>query len=264
MVTADRSRDRVQSIERAMAVLRVFDGPDGWIGASDIAARTQLPRPVVRRILITFEHLGYVRSENGRWTLTARILKLSSGYFAASSLPELAHPILLEIVAELRESTSLGVLEGTEVVHVARVDDGRPLGHTLRIGARLPAHATSLGRVLLAGKTDAEVVELYRDTPLERYTPHTLSEIDQLLTQLHFVREHGYDISVEEYTPGMLAAAVAVSIENKPIGALGISTTTVRESENSLSAVAVPRLRAGAERLARAYRDANPRPFRNS
>lgn len=263
MVTADRSRDRVQSIERGMAVLRVFDGPDGWLGASDIAARAELPRPVVRRILITFEHLGYVRSERGLWALTARILELGSGYFAAPSLPELAHPILLEIVAELHESTSVGVLDGTDVVHVARVDDGRPLGHTLRIGARLPAHATSLGRVLLAARTDAELAELYRDVALERFTPHTSHRLDDLLAQVRHTRRQGYDISIEEYTPGMLAAAVPVAVDGVTFGALGVSSTTVREDERSLREVVVPRLLAGAAQLARAYRDANPRPFRS-
>ncbi|MDQ1129695.1 IclR family transcriptional regulator C-terminal domain-containing protein [Microbacterium sp. SORGH_AS_0888] len=263
MVTADRSRDRVQSIERGMAVLRVFDGPERRLGASEIAARTGLPRPVVRRILLTFEHLGYVRSERGQWSLTARILELGSGYFAASSLPELAHPILLDIVAELHESTSVGVLEGTDIVHVARVDDGRPLGHTLRIGARLPAHATSLGRVLLAEKTDAEIAELYRGVPLERFTPRTAARLEELLAQVAEARESGYDVSIEEYNPGMLAAAVPISVEGTAIGALGVSSTTVREDERSLREVVVPRLRAGAAELARAYRDANPRPFRN-
>jgi IclR family pca regulon transcriptional regulator len=262
-VAGERSRDRIQSIERAVAVLRAFGGHDAALSVSRLAERVQLPRPVVRRILLTFEHLGYVRVQSGQWSLTARILELGAGYFASSSLPEIAYPVMSDVVARTGETCSLGVLDGDEVIHVARVEERRPLPDAVRIGTRLPAHATAVGRVLLAS-LDPVPLEHYLDgAPRERFTPHTIVDAEPLRDHLAEVRRRGYDLSLEELHPGMIAAAVPVVVDGVAVAALAVSSTTMRSDADTLVAEVVPVLREAARRIAADHRAANPQLYRS-
>ncbi|MFS0734908.1 IclR family transcriptional regulator C-terminal domain-containing protein [Microbacterium sp. 1P10UB] len=260
----ERSRDRIQSVERAVEVLRAFDGHDAPLGVSALAARVHLPRPVVRRILLTFEHLGYVRSDGGLWTLTPRILELGAGYFTASSLPEIAYPVMGDVVAATGETCSLGVLDDGEVIHVARVEERRPLPDAVRVGTRLPAHATAVGRVLLAALPSAALEEYLASSARERYTARTIVEADALRLHLDEVRARGYDLSLEELHPGMVAAAVPISVDASAVGALTVSSTTVRADADVLEARVVPVLSEAAARIAADYRSANPQIYRRA
>ena len=254
----DRSRDRIQSIERGVEVLRAFNRREGALSVADIAARVGLARPVVRRILLTFAHLGYTESANGLWNLTPRILELGSGYFASSSLPEIAYGYMTDVVERTDETCSIGVLDGLEVIHVARVEDRRPLPDSVRVGNRLPAHATAIGKVLLAQLDDDERDELLRNASFERYTPGTVTDVDALRARLAGVRADGFDVSMEELHPGQVAAAVPIVVEGRAVGAVAVSSTTVRETRESLVEVVVPVLRSAATEIAAAYRNANP------
>ena len=254
----DRSRDRVQSIERGIAVLRAFDARNGQLSTSDIAAQVGLPRPVVRRILLTFEHLGYVRGFKGLWDLTPRILELGAAYFADSSLPVLARAAMGDVVETLRETCSLGVLSGTAVIHVARVEDHRPLPGSVQVGMSLPAVATAVGKVLLAGLSASALEICLAAVDWEPHTPHTIPDAAAMRDRLALVRQQGYDVSIEELNPGMVAAAVPIVINGATVAALGVSSTTFRQDESSLTRDAVPVLRAAADRIARGYLAANP------
>lgn len=253
----DRSRDRVQSIERGIAVLRAFDARNGQLSTSDIAAQVDLPRPVVRRILLTFEHLGYVRGFKGLWDLTPRILELGSAYFADSSLPIIARPMMADVVESLRETCSLGELNGIDVIHVARTEDHRPLPGSVRVGMTLPAIATAIGKVLLAGLSDSALSIRLDAVDWEPHTPHTLTDPAAMRERLARVRQQGYDVSIEELNPGMVAAAVPIVVNGSTVAALGVSSTTLRQDEASLTRDAVPVLRTAAARIARGYLAAN-------
>lgn len=260
----DRSRDRIQSIERGVEVLRAFNHRDGALSVAEIAARVGLARPVVRRILLTFAHIGYTEATNGLWRLTPRILELGSGYFAASSLPEIAYGYMAEVVERTEETCSIGVLDGLEVIHVARVEDRRPLPDSVRVGNRLPAHATAIGKVLLAQLEPAELDQRLAGAALEAFTPSTVADADALRARLEQVRERGYDVSLEELHPGQVAVAVPILVEDRTVGALAVSSTTLRESEQSLADIIVPVLRTAADDIAKAYRNANPQLFRRA
>ena len=257
-----RSRDRIQSIERGVAVLRVFAGRESQLTASDVAARTELPRPVVRRILMTFEHLGYARQHKGLWSLTPRILELGSAYFAASSLPEVSYPVLHEVVERTGETCSLGVLEGFQVIHVGRVEDHRPMPGAIRIGMRLPAYATAIGKALLAHLPAEDIEEYLATVELTAVTPNTIIDPVRLRERLARVREQGFDLSVEEFAPGRLAAAAPIVLDDAAVGAIAVSTTTARETEESMVETIVPVVLEAAASIGRIYRVANPQLFR--
>ncbi|WP_282568122.1 IclR family transcriptional regulator C-terminal domain-containing protein [Agromyces sp. H66] len=262
-MATERSRDRIQSIERGVEVLRAFGERDATLSVAEIATRVNLSRPVVRRILLTFEHLGYAVAQSGQWRLTPRILELGAGYFQRSSLPEVAYPYMADVVETTGETCSAGVLDGTEVIHVARVEDRRPLPDAIRIGTRLPAHATAVGKVLLADLAERDLKRYLKKARLEQHTPHTITDPEVLGERLTLVRERGYDVSMEELHPGQVAVAVPIVVDGRAVGGLTASSTTVRESESSLRETVMPVLQRAAEGIAGAYRNANPQIFRS-
>ena len=262
-VAMERSRDRIQSIERGVEVLRAFGERDATLSVADIATRVKLSRPVVRRILLTYEHLGYAVSQSGQWSLTPRILELGAGYFQRSSLPEVAYPYMADVVEATGETCSVGVLDGIEVIHVARVEDRRPLPDAIRIGTRLPAHATAIGKVLLSHLSERELKKYLTKARLEEHTPNTITDAVQLRERLELVRERGYDVSIEELHPGQVAVAVPIVVDDRAVGGLTASSTTVRETEATLRDTVMPVQQRAAAGIAGAYRNANPQIFRS-
>ena len=149
----------MQSLERGLAVIRAFDAEHRELLAlSDVARSTGLTRAAARRFLLTLVKLGYVNFSQGRFSLRPRVLELGYAYLSSLSLPEVALPHMEALVAEVNESCSISVLDDTDIVYVARVPTRRIMSITLAVGTRLPAFVTSMGRVLLAGLPDDELV----------------------------------------------------------------------------------------------------------
>src|SRR6478735_124346 len=145
----------VQSLERGLAVIRAFDEQHPELTLSDVARSTGLTRAAARRFLLTLCDLGYVRSD-GRWfSLTPRVLELGYAFLTSLSLTDVAEPHMERLVAEVHESSSVSVLDGADIVYVARVPTSRIMTVSINVGTRFPAYATSMGRVLLAGLSEA-------------------------------------------------------------------------------------------------------------
>jgi IclR family transcriptional regulator, pca regulon regulatory protein len=156
-----RNSDFVQSLDRGLAVIRAF-GPDRErLSLSEVARSTGLTRAATRRFLLTLVQLGYVRSDGREFSLRPRVLELGYAYLSGLELPEIAAPHLEELVAKVRESSSISVLDGDHIVYVARVPTKRIMTVAISVGTRFPAYATSMGRVLLAAMSP-ESLELYR------------------------------------------------------------------------------------------------------
>ena len=151
MLDKERNPDYVQSLERGLAVIRVFGAETPELRLSDVARATGLTRATARRFLLTLVRLGYVRQDGSNFSLRPRVLELGYAYLSALSLPEVAHPHMESLVAEVNESSSIAVLDDLDIVYVARVPTQRIMSITIAVGTRLPAYATSMGRVLLAG-----------------------------------------------------------------------------------------------------------------
>lgn len=159
--------DHVRSLARGLAVLRAFDADAPAQTLSDVARRTGLTRAASRRFLLTLAELGYVRADGRQFRLTPKVLELGYAYLSALTLPELAGPHLEELSAGVQESTSMSVLDGADVVYVARVATSRLMTATITIGTRLPAHATAMGRVLLAALPPPDRAALHPDRTLD-------------------------------------------------------------------------------------------------
>jgi IclR family transcriptional regulator, pca regulon regulatory protein len=205
-----RNSDFVQSLDRGLAVIRAF-GPDRErLSLSEVARATGLTRAATRRFLLTLVKLGYVRSDGREFSLRPRVLELGYAYLSGLAMPEIAAPHLEELVARVRESSSISVLDGHHIVYVARVPTKRIMTVAISVGTRFPAYATSMGRVLLAGM-DAEDLDRYlAEADLEPITARTVTDPGKLREIVAEVGKQGYAIVDQELEEGLRAVAAPI------------------------------------------------------
>jgi IclR family pca regulon transcriptional regulator len=168
------SPDFVQSLARGLSVVRAFDRDHPRLTLSQVAVRSGLTRAVARRNLLTLRHLGYVGADGRDFYLRPRVLELGYSYLSSLGLGEIALQAMEELSHRVGESCSMAVLDDADIVYVARVPVRRVMSIALGVGARLPAFATSMGRVMLAGLGDAELDAWIAANRMRAITPHTL------------------------------------------------------------------------------------------
>jgi IclR family transcriptional regulator, pca regulon regulatory protein len=215
----------VQSLARGLAVIRAFDAEHPRMSLSDIARATDLTRATARRFLLTLEHLGYVRSVDREFSLTPHVLELGFSYLSALSLPEAAQPHLEALSREVGESASASVLDGADIVYVARVPMRRIMSVSITIGTRFPASATSMGRVLLAALATAELDAYLAGFQGAAFTSRTVTDESTLRRELGRVAEQGYSVVDQELEDGLWAVAAPVRRGTSVVAAINIATT---------------------------------------
>ncbi|MCP2166808.1 IclR family transcriptional regulator domain-containing protein [Goodfellowiella coeruleoviolacea] len=247
---AERAAHHVQSLARGLAVIRAFNADHPELTLSDVARATGLTRAAARRFLLTLADLGYVRTDGKLFSLTARVLELGYAYLSSLSLPEVAQPHLEALAAEVRESTSVSVLDGPDVVYVARVPVSRIMTVAINVGTRFPAHATSMGHVLLASLPAAQL-ESYLDTvELVRLTEHTITSRGALREELARVREQGWSLVDQELDQGLRSVAVPIRDRaGRVLAAVNVSTHASRNTLESMRRDILPALLATAGRI---------------
>jgi IclR family transcriptional regulator, pca regulon regulatory protein len=218
---AARGSDFVQSLDRGLAVIRAF-GPDRErLSLSEVAKATGLTRAAARRFLLTLVKLGYVRNNGREFSLRPRVLELGYAYLSGLALPKVAAPHLEDLVARLHESSSVSVLDGHQIVYVARVPTKRIMTVAISVGTRLPAYATSMGRMLLACLTEEELDKYLAEAVFERLTARTVTSPDRLRVIVREAARQGYAIVDQELEEGLRAVAVPVR------GVPGVGTAAV-------------------------------------
>ena len=255
--TPDPSGQYVQSLARGLSVIRAFSSDHPQMTLSEVARETGLTRATARRFLLTLVEIGYVRTDGRQFALTARVLELGYSYLSGLSLPELAQPHLEHLSADLHESTSASVLDGHDVVYVARVPTRRIMSVGINLGTRFPAYATSMGRVLLSGLKEEELEAYLSTAELRPLTPNTIYDPDALRSAVAHVREQGYASVSEELEVGLRSMAAPVhDRDGRIIAAINVSmqvspTTDVDEAY-------LPLLLAAAGRIERDVAAAKP------
>jgi len=200
----------VQSLARGLSVITAFDAEHPSMTLSDIAGRTGLTRATARRFLHTLVELGYVRFDGKWFALTPQVLRLGTAYLSGLGLPQIAQPHLERLSAQLGESTSAAVLDGDEIVYVARVATRRIMTVGITVGTRFPAYATSMGRVLLAGLTGRTVVDP-----------------EALRSELDLVRQQGWALVDQELEAGLRSVAAPLrDRDGDVVAAVNVSTST--------------------------------------
>jgi IclR family pca regulon transcriptional regulator len=253
VTTSESAGDFVQSLARGLSVIRAFDAEHPELTLSDVARRAGMTRAAARRFLLTLESLGYVApstgSGNGRaFRLTPRVLELGFSYLSSLSLPEIVQPHLEALSREVDESVSAAVLDGSDIVYVARVPTRRIMSVRITIGTRFPAFATSMGRVLLADLPDDAADVALAASRLERFTDRTMTDAGELRTELDAVRAQGWSVVDGELEPGLRSIAAPLrGRDGRVIAAVNVSTSATRDSvEHLLEAYRPPLLRTAA------------------
>jgi IclR family pca regulon transcriptional regulator len=255
-----RSADHVQSLERGLAVIRAFDAEHPELGLSDVARIAGLSRAAARRFLLTLVALGYVHQAEGRFSLRPRVLELGYAYLSGISLPEVALPHMEALVAVVNESSSISVLDDTEIVYVARVPTRRIMSITLAVGTRLPAFATSMGRVLLAGLEPEALEARLARIEFVAFTAHTITGADALRAALDAVRATGCAAVDQELEEGLRSLAVPIhDSSGSVVAALNVSVHASRGTMTMLRREFLPRVREAAAAIEADLTAAAPR-----
>lgn len=245
--------DFMTSLARGLAVMRAFSNQKRHETVSQLAQKTGIPRAAVRRCLHTLARLGYVSADAQRraYALRPKVLTLGFAYLASTPLPTLAQPILDRLGERVGESCSLAVLEGDEIVYVARSRSVRRIMSVdLGVGSRLPAYCTSLGRALLAECDAAQTQAYLRRVDLKRQTARTVGSVEELRGRLALARKRGHAVVDQELEIGLRSIAVAVRNQaGRAVAAMNIGTQVSRLSVAELETRCLPALREAAGEL---------------
>jgi IclR family transcriptional regulator, pca regulon regulatory protein len=238
-----RGPEFVQSLERGLAVIRAFDADHAELGLSDVARVTGLTRATARRFLLTLVQLGYVRQEGSRFSLRPRVLELGFSYLSALSLPEVAQPHMESLVAQVNESSSIAVLDDTEIIYVVRVPTTQIMSITIAVGTRLPAYPTSMGRVLLAALDPDSLDERLARMELVPLTTATVTDAAALRRVVARVRQEGWAMVDQELEQGVRSVAVPIRGSDGAVAAaLNVSVHASRMTMAGLRRDVLPRL----------------------
>jgi IclR family transcriptional regulator, pca regulon regulatory protein len=204
------SPEFIEALARGLDVLRCFGSGRPSMSLAEIAGATDLARPTARRILITLTELGYVRSTDTGFTLTPRVLELGMAYISASNLWQLAEPHLRELAIRTGESCSIAQLDGSDIVYTARVAVPKLVALAVTIGTRFPALPTSLGKVLLAALSPAELDRVLAQPSRSGITPRWTPDRAEIDATLREVRATGSATTDQQLAPAVRSVAVPI------------------------------------------------------
>jgi IclR family pca regulon transcriptional regulator len=241
--------DHVQSLERGISVLRCFDADHPNQTLSEVARRTGLTRATARRLLITLTTLGYAVNDGRRFSLSPAVLDIGYAYLSSLNVQQIAQLFLEALSEQVHESVSISVLDGADIIYVARVPTTRIMTISLGLGTRLPAHCTSMGRVMLAEYPPAEVRARLGPT-LTPLTEHTISDFRALEKELAKIREQGWALVDQELEIGVRSIAAPLrDSTGRTLAAMNISTHAGRTDLGEIHDRFLPKLLGTAAQI---------------
>jgi IclR family transcriptional regulator, pca regulon regulatory protein len=246
--TDERATDFVESLDRGLRLLQTFGATTGPMTLSDLARAAELPRATARRILFTLQRGGFVASDGKLFSLTPHVLRLAACYLRSNQLVTVLQPVLDRVSAAAQEISSLAVLDGDDVVFIARGSPARMFSVGLEIGYRLPAFCTSVGRVMLGQFDDPELTARLKKIKREALTPQTVTDPRALLARIAADRAQGYSLVDREAEPHFRSISVPVRrYDNTIIAAMNMGAHVDRVPTQELIDRFLPLLHEGAE-----------------
>ena len=249
----DADPDFMLSLSRGLQVIRAFGHARARLTIREVADLTGMSRAAARRCLHTLSVLGYASGSNGTFELTSAILALASNYLGPASIARIAQPVLERVSDQLHESSSVAVLDGDEIVYVARAATRRILSIDLAVGSRLPAVATSMGRVLLAALDEPVRQRFVSRVKLPRHTPRTIVDKAELRAELDRIAGQDYAIVDQELELGLRSLAVPIRrADGTVLAAINVGVHAARVDKQTLVREFLPVLQDAAEEIAAA------------
>ena len=225
-----RDADFVGGFAKGLKVIEAFGEATRKLTIADVAKTTSLDRATARRCLLTLSELGYADYDGKFFALTPKILRLGHAYLSATPLPQMIQPFLDRLSEQVGQSASASVLDGTDVVYIARASHRRVMSINLMPGSRLPAYCASMGRVLLAALPEEEARTVLGNTSIRAFTSFTRTDPDELMGELARVRAQGYAVIDQELELGLCSIAVPLRDQHQRVVAalnVGVSAAQV-------------------------------------
>lgn len=247
----DRPAEFVEALAKGLSILQSFDSEHPEMTLSDVARRVGLSPAAARRSLITLQALGYVGQTRKRFHLRPKVMSLGSAFYFSARVDEVLQPELRRLVGTFGDASSVATLEGHDVLYIAHYSEQRARRPTAVVGARYPAHATSLGRVILAGLPDADFDRWLREVEPVALTKKTVVDKAEIKAIVEEVRERNYSTSVDQLDYGITALAVPIrGASGRTIAALNSSGYSGLLTADELVANRLQELRMSAARIA--------------
>jgi IclR family transcriptional regulator, pca regulon regulatory protein len=245
----------VLSLARGLKVIEAFEGHTEGLTVADAARRSGISRAAVRRLLLTLKMIGYAESDGRTFRLKARILNLGFSYLSSASLSAIAQPVLEHLTELLHESSSLSVLDGEQIVYIARSATKRVMSVGLSVGSKLPAYCTSMGRVLLSALPEQEFATFLDQVALKPLTSKTITDKVLFADIIRQIRADGYALTDEELEVGLRSIAVPITaINGRVVASMNVGVHAARVSCPELIHRVLPILHENAETLGRSIR----------
>lgn len=244
------SPDYMLSLARGLRVIESFEGNQDGRTIVELGRSTGLSRAAIRRILITLESLGYVERSRQVYRLRTQVLRLGYSFLSSSSVVEAARPVLERITEKIHESSSMSMLDGGDIVYVARCSASRVMAAGLSVGSRLPAYCTSMGRVLLGSLPLQDLDTYLTSLKPTAYTKKTITSIPKLKRIILRAGKEGFSVVDEELEAGLRSIAVPVVTRNNlTVAAINVGTHTSRIGYPEIIKRCLPVLQEGAQTL---------------
>lgn len=236
-------KNYVQSLDRGITVIRSFSAETSRQTLADVSRVTGLTRATARRLLLTLEQLGYVRSDGKHFELTARVLDIGYSFVASLNVNNIAQPFMEQFSETVNESSSISVLDDTDIVYVARVPTKRIMTVSIGLGSRFPAYQTSMGRVLLAELTDDEIADVFERSDRSRATERSVTTATQLIDAVRTAQSQGYALVDQELEIGVRSIAAPLrNAAGSAIASMNVSTSVGRTDLEAIETTFIPLL----------------------
>ncbi|WP_313557044.1 IclR family transcriptional regulator domain-containing protein [Agrobacterium cavarae] len=238
-------RDMMGGLAKGLSIIEAFSAERPKLSISEAAEIAQLDRATARRCLLTLAELGYAAYDGKFFTVTPKVLRLGTGCLASMPLPRIVQPFLDQLSEDIGQSTSVSILDDTEIVYVARAAQRRVMSIALMPGSRLPAYCTSMGRILLASRSLEDRRAFLERSDIVARTPMTLTDIDALMAEIEETAARGHAMIDQEVEIGLRSLAVPLrSARGKTIAALNVGVAASAGSMQDLVARYLPALSA--------------------
>jgi IclR family pca regulon transcriptional regulator len=245
-------RDWIAGLEKGLDVIACFDADHSRLNASEVAQRCGITRTAARRYLLTLQHLGFISGDGRLYWLTPRVLRLGQAYLESARLPRVVQPYLQRVTGGTQENAYVSVLDGNDIVFIARNGSNRAMNIGYVLGARVKAEVTAAGLLLLSMRDPQWQQDWLATHQLSTFTPHTIDSKERLLQEMARVRSQGWALSEQQLDLNYRGIAVPLRDRHGQVqAALSVSMPMGHESAEE----AVRRVLAVLNETAQAMRD---------